>query len=428
MQDTTKGKWAQLLADKILDDRKYNETQTDITWEKSTIRSWLNGYGAEANQDGQDYSKNGFIKTAFREAQQAPIVAGRVENKNNYDCGTNGGNDTEDRIFLLSEDEVYRSRLAWHYGFVAAPNSGSPEDARNMEDEGRRAQGSTYSKAKGLWCNHEKGFEGNSMWWMRSPGQFEWNAAFVCNRGFIRYFGTRVEAADVGVRPAMVLNMDDADWTYGGTAIGQKGGTEAAPPALNVFGDEVLEYEEGEPEAPANVMVSKISIAASPSLKIAAGKKTTLKAKVSPAKATDRTVTWTCSNTKYATVNIKGVVTTKSKGKGKTVTVTAKAKDGSGKKCSVKVRIMKHSVKSVSLKGPKSIKRGKSGKIKAKIKTTGKDANRSLRYSSNSKYVKVTSSGKVSVQKKTKKNSTVKITAKTLDGTNRSKTVKIRIK
>ena len=82
VQDTAKGKWAQLLADKILDDRKYNETQTDITWEKSTIRSWLNGYGAEANQNGQDYSKNGFIKTAFREAQQAPIVAGRVENKN----------------------------------------------------------------------------------------------------------------------------------------------------------------------------------------------------------------------------------------------------------------------------------------------------------------------------------------------------------
>ena len=67
VQDTAKGKWAQLLADKILDDRKYNETQTDITWEKSTIRSWLNGYGAEANQNGQDYSKNGFIKTAFRE-------------------------------------------------------------------------------------------------------------------------------------------------------------------------------------------------------------------------------------------------------------------------------------------------------------------------------------------------------------------------
>lgn len=421
VQDTSKGKRALLLADKILDDRKYNETEGGTTWEKSTLRSWLNGYGAQANQAGRDYSKDGFIKTAFREAQQTPIVTGELANKNNYAYGTNGGNDTADRIFLLSEDEMYMSSTAAYYGFVAAGNW-------ENQDEGKRARGSTYSKAKGLWCNHEAGFEGNSMWWMRSPGQFERNAAFVCNKGFIRFYGTRADAKDVGIRPAMVLNMDDADWTYGGTVISKGGGTETAPPSMNVFGDEVLEYEEEEPEAPAKVMVSKISIAASPSLKIAAGKKATLKANVSPAKATDRSVTWTCSNTKYATVNSKGVVTTKSKGKGKTVTITVKAKDGSGKKCSVKVRIMKHSVKSVSLKGPKSIKRGKSGKIKAKIKTTGKDANRSLRYSSNSKYAKVTSSGKVSVQKKAKKNSTVKITAKALDGTNRAKTIKIRIK
>lgn len=431
VQDTSTGKRALLLADRILDNRKYNETEGDTTWEKSTIRSWLNGYGAAANQDGQDYSKNGFIKTAFREAQQTPIITSELTNKNNYAYNTNGGNSTADRIFLLSEDEVYLSSTAAYFGFVAAGDYASASEiakVQGIQDEGKRAQGSTYSKAKGLWCNHEAGFEGNSMWWMRSPGQMERNAAFVCNKGFIRFYGTRADAKDVGIRPAMVLNMDEANWTYGGTVVAKGHGTEAAPPSLNVFGDEVLEYENGEPEEPAKVMVSKISIAASPSLKIAAGKKTALKANVSPAKATDRSVTWSCSNSKYASVSSKGVVTTKSKGKGKTVTITAKAKDGSGKKCSVKVRIMKHSVKSVSLKGPKSIKRGKNGKIKAKVKTTGKDANRSLRYSSNSKYVKVTSSGKVSVQKKAKKNSTVKITAKALDGTNRSKTIKIRIK
>lgn len=431
VQDTSKGKRALLLSDRILDNRKYNETETDITWEKSGLRSWLNGYGGEYNQENMNYSEKSFIKAAFTEIQREPIVTSRLTNKSNYAYNTNGGNDTADRIFLLSEDEVYLTSTATYFGFVAAgdyASSSTVAKVRDIQDEGKRAQGSTYSKAKGLWCNHENGFEGNSMWWMRSPGRSDRDAAFVCNKGFIRYYGTRVTSQDVGVRPAMVLNMDDADWTYGGTAIGQKGGTEAAPPALNVFGDEVLEYEEGEPEAPSKVMISKISIAASPSLKIAAGKKTTLKANVSPAKATDRSVAWSGSNSKYATVSSKGVVTTKSKGKGKTVTITAKAKDGSGKKCSVKVRIMKHSVKSVSLKGPKSIKRGKSGKIKARIKTTGKDANRSLRYSSNSKYVKVTSSGKVSVLKKAKKNSTVKITAKTLDGTNRSKTIKIRIK
>lgn len=429
VQDTSKGKRALLLTDRILDNRKYNETETDITWEKSGLRSWLNGYGGEYNQENMDYGEKSFIKAAFTEIQREPIVTSRLTNKSNYAYNTNGGNDTADRIFLLSEDEVYLTSTAAYFGFVAAgdyASSSTVAKVRDIQDEGKRAQGSTYSKAKGLWCNHENGFEGNSMWWMRSPGRSDRDAAFVCNKGFIRYYGTRVTSQDVGIRPAMVLNMDNADWTYGGIISSKGGGTEVAPPALDVFEDK--EEQPEEPDQPAKTKVSKITLSASPSLKIAAGKKTTLKAKVSPAKATDRSVAWSCSNSKYATVSSKGVVTTKSKGKGKTVIITAKAKDGSGKKCSVKVRIMKHSVKSVSLKGPKSIKRGKSGKIKAKIKTTGKDANRSLRYSSNSKYVKVTSSGKISVQKKAKKNSTVKITAKTLDGTNRLKTIKIRIK
>lgn len=428
-QDTSKGKRALLLSDRILDNRKYNETETNITWEKSGLRSWLNGYGGEYNQENMDYSEKSFIKAAFTEIQREPIVTSRLANKSNYAYNTNGGNDTVDRIFLLSEDEVYLASTAAYFGFVAAgdyASSSTVAKVRDIQDEGKRAQGSTYSKAKGLWCNHESGFEGNSMWWMRSPGKSNRDAAFVCNKGFIRYYGTRVNAQDVGIRPAMVLNMDNADWVYGGIVSSNGSETEVAPPALDVFDDK--EEQPEEPDQPAKIKVLKIHLSASPSLKIAAGKKTTLKAKVSPAKATDRSVAWSGSNTKYAAVSSKGVVTTKSKGKGKTVTITAKAKDGSGKKCSVKVRIMKHSVKSVSLKGPKSIKRGKSGKIKAKIKTTGKDANRSLRYSSNSKYVKVTSSGKVSVQKKAKKNSTVKITAKTLDGTNRSKTIKIRIK
>ena len=42
---------------------------------------------------------------------------------------------------------------------------------------------------------------------------------------------------------------------------------------------------------------------------IAAGKKIQLKAKVSPAKATDKKVKWTTSNKKYATVTSAGKVT-----------------------------------------------------------------------------------------------------------------------
>ena len=39
-----------VIADQNLDAKAYNETKTDVTWENSTIRSWLNGYGASANK------------------------------------------------------------------------------------------------------------------------------------------------------------------------------------------------------------------------------------------------------------------------------------------------------------------------------------------------------------------------------------------
>lgn len=163
--------------------------------------------------------------------------------------------------------------------------------------------------------------------------------------------------------------------------------------------------------------------------KIAVGKKITLQATVTPSNAADKSVTWKSSNTKYAAVNSKGVVSIKKAGAGKMVTITAAAGDGSGKTASYKIRCMKEAVKKVSISGQKSqsLKAGKSVKLKAKV-TAAVTANKTLQWtSSNPGYASVTSKGKVTA-KKAGKGKTVKIIAMATDGSGKKATVKIKIK
>ena len=176
-----------------------------------------------------------------------------------------------------------------------------------------------------------------------------------------------------------------------------------------------------------NIKVSKITITTTTSNKIATGKKVTLKAAVTPSNAYNKGVTWKSSNTKVATVSSSGVVTTKKKMGGKTVTITATAKDGSGKKASYKIYIKKGIVKKVYISGVKSVKAGKKLYLKGKTSASS-GANRTLKWSSsNTKYAKVSSKGTVTTYKAGKKKS-VKITARAVDGSGKSKTVTIKIK
>lgn len=48
---------------------------------------------------------------------------------------------------------------------------------------------------------------------------------------------------------------------------------------------------------------------------------------------------WISSNSEYASVNSKGIVTAKTAGKERVVIIKAQATDGSNKKCSVKIKV-----------------------------------------------------------------------------------------
>lgn len=173
--------------------------------------------------------------------------------------------------------------------------------------------------------------------------------------------------------------------------------------------------------------VTDIKLTAAPSRRIAAGKKVQLKASIAPSNATDKSVTWTSSNKKVATVNAKGLVTFKKNAGGKKVTITATAKDGSKKFAKITLTCMKGSVKSIKLSGKTTVKSGKTTKLKAKVSTKNGKANKTVVWSSsNTKLATVDKNGKVKTVKG--KKGTVKITAKATDGSGKKATIKIKIK
>lgn len=202
-----------LLSDIALDDQRYNEKWATITWEKSSMRSWINGYKASENQPEIDYSNKNFIDTAFSTAQKNAIKTTKVENRNNIHYGSagQGGNDTSDKIFLLSEREVYNTDDAKKYGFVLDGE---------VYDEARRCKCSTYAYAMGTWRNVEDSeYNRNALWFLRSPGGSGYgDVTAVYDFGRVNSGGTSI-FSDHSVRPAIHLDLSSIDTAniYAGT-------------------------------------------------------------------------------------------------------------------------------------------------------------------------------------------------------------------
>ena len=183
------------------------------------MRSWLNGYGAETNEPKMDYRSDSFLQDAFTSAQQQAIRTTEVENADNLHHGTEGGNHTTDKIFLLSEQEVYGTK-AGSYGFA---------EAYNTQDEARGRKSSTYAKAKGVLGNY---FNGNCEWWLlRTPGDATFQISEVYSYGYVNYYGFNVNRYDEGMCPALNLNLSSSDlWSYAGTVCSDGTVDEQAKP------------------------------------------------------------------------------------------------------------------------------------------------------------------------------------------------------
>ena len=165
-----------LLSDVILDKQLYNENDKYVTWEKSSLRAWLN---------------KKFINTAFSDEEKEKINITEIVNQDNPVYGIEGGNNTFDKIFLLSLSEVSEQQDGEKYGF--------------LDDEIRGCGKSDFSKT-GSW------------WWLRSPGYDSGYAAGVYDYGWVYRYGHDVGSSDDGVRPALHLNLSSSNlFSYAGT-------------------------------------------------------------------------------------------------------------------------------------------------------------------------------------------------------------------
>ena len=177
---TVKNSKAFLLADKTLDAKPYNFESKAVTWETCSLRAWLN---------------DDFYNTAFTAAEQAKILTTEVENEDNPISGTGGGNNTNDKLFLLSYSEVTNPA----YGFSSDFST---------YDTARWAQGTDFAKGNGLWVLTDSSYLGNSSWWLRPHDDDPCFTSVVDGKGFVAsLFGSPVDRTYNGVRPALWINL-----------------------------------------------------------------------------------------------------------------------------------------------------------------------------------------------------------------------------
>ena len=185
---SVEGNDAFLLADEGLDNKPYHGEMTETSWENCSLRAWLN---------------DTFMRDAFTEEEQDAIKITTVSNSNkdnpDESIDSDGGADTQDRIYLLSAAEAANTA----YGF---------DDRFYGMSRTREAKTTAYAYDQGAFASWIEEIDDNGKWWLRSPG-FDINeAAYVSEYGGGEYYGTNVTEDSFTVRPVIHLDLTSNLW------------------------------------------------------------------------------------------------------------------------------------------------------------------------------------------------------------------------
>lgn len=154
------GDKALIISKIILDGQPYDSADTNTTWEKCSLRTWLNGT---------------FYNSAFSSAHQKIIISSQISEDiyNGYSYRISQTNSMTDRVFLLSNGEALKYF-----------SSNSARECRGIPT------------STGNWFS----------WWLRSSGTEPQRAAYVNSDGELEIDGLRVSRSN-GVRPAMWIDI-----------------------------------------------------------------------------------------------------------------------------------------------------------------------------------------------------------------------------
>lgn len=167
-----------LICQDIIDCAPYNVSDVDVYWAISSIKTFLN---------------DDFYNFAFNSNEQNKIITSTVINDDNSDYNSYGGDDTNDKVYLLSLDEANDENF-----FVS--------------DSARMTVGSDFAKLRGLQVNQEFNYFGNSPWWLRSPGDkgddiiTANNSASVDSSGYVTSMGKYICCSSYGIRPVICID------------------------------------------------------------------------------------------------------------------------------------------------------------------------------------------------------------------------------
>lgn len=161
------GDEALILSNYALDERPFDDYADETTWDKCTLRTWLNST---------------FLENAFDDEEQKVIIESYVKCYRNSGYSYSSGSDTIDKIFLPSAKELPAGR-----------------------DIDRVCIATEYLKSQpGMWYDKESG----QVWYyLRTVGMNDSRVALIHWEGSVFWRGDKINNCSHAIRPMMRISI-----------------------------------------------------------------------------------------------------------------------------------------------------------------------------------------------------------------------------